>query len=171
VSRSFVPLMVAVMVAAGCTTHHASPAAPASPVTADPLMVSRAVLNLLWTLDTATDGEDDFQHAGEMRAAVSPYVTDAYAVQLRGALATGLPGDTWQQWARHRAYLDVRLTPGTEAIPPDTDTTAYRQWVLVTRPTGRDGWQGDPVTHIADVILARGAPGTAWQVDAIQYSD
>lgn len=199
VRRGSLPLALAALTA-GCTTSHPaakptttpsthasatgrpascadtkSPQAPPNPASIDrndPSAVSCAVLELVWMLDTTTDSGDQTQHAGELRAAASPYVTADYAAQLRSQQPIPLPGGTWQTWTRHHAYISVRVSPGVEdGAPSDTATDAYRQWRLTTVPTGRDNWRGDPIEHIALANLTRTGPTGQWQVDGIRYND
>ncbi|WP_067067585.1 hypothetical protein [Carbonactinospora thermoautotrophica] len=129
---------------------------------ADPDAVSRAAVTVMWTMDTTIDTS---QYQAELRAA--PYLTADYAARLRQYPPVAAPGAQWNQWAAHRAYTTVRLTPGYDDRPLDTATTAHRQWSVTATPIGRDGWRGQPVTATVFVTLTRTGPGQPWRVAAV----
>lgn len=122
----------------------------------DATAVSRAAVQVMWTVDAAIDrGQID----GYLRA--RPYLTPEYAAEL-GAEPVGTIPSLWRE---HRAYARVRLKAQTpeDGVGADTAGTAHRQWDVTVVPTGRDGWTGPPVHAIAFVTLARDAEDR-WQV-------
>ncbi|WP_413807652.1 hypothetical protein [Streptomyces sp. OE57] len=124
--------------------------------------VSRGALTALWTFDTAVDRGP---HDAELRAVDAGWLTKAYADRLRSRQPQSVPGAQWQEWVRHRAYGTVELEQAEEAAKPtDTGTEAWRQWTVITTPSGRDQWTGQPVPVAAYVHLTRAAAGTAWRV-------
>lgn len=133
--------------------------------TSDATAVGCSALVLLFSLDTTIDSAQQTQHAGELRAANSPYVTLDYANDLRTREPIPLPGGTWQMWTRHRAYISITVAVAdSRDAPPDTATTAYRQFHLTNRPTGRDGWYGPAISHDAFSKLTRASANDPWRV-------
>ncbi|MFD0315645.1 hypothetical protein [Streptomyces flavalbus] len=124
--------------------------------------VARGALTVLWTFDTVTDGGP---HDAGFRAADAGWLTPAYARRLRDHQPRSVPGAQWREWAGHRAVTEVTLERAADAaIPPDSDTEAWRQWTVTASPRGRAGWTGDPSTVVAYVRLTRAAAGTGWRV-------
>lgn len=135
-----------------------------------PTRVSRAVLTLLWTLDTTIDHQPQGQHAASLRAAATTCVTAGFAARLRLEPAIPAPATTWAAWSAHRAYLRVHLSAAhDDGAPPDTAERVLRQWKIVAVPVGRDGWSGAPITEIAFVTVIRGGTQTPWQVNDVRY--
>jgi hypothetical protein len=127
----------------------------------DATAVAKAALITMWVVDSATD---EGQRDAYLRAL--PYLTDEYTAQVRADPATpSLPGD----WRKHRAYarVTVQRLPAEEGAPADTTTAVYRQWQITARPTGRDGWRGDPVPATAYTALQRPAAGQPWRIAQI----
>jgi hypothetical protein len=130
----------------------------------DATALPKGVLTLMYTVDSTVDaGLRD----AKLRAA--PYLTDEYAAEIKAELTQYVPSE----WREHRAYLAVRLKPlaKEEGAPPDGPATAYRQWELVTTPTGRDGWRGDPRRSVVYMELTRESPRDPWRVSDISVYD
>lgn len=124
--------------------------------------VARSALTVLWTFDTTVDGRT---HDAQVRAAAAGWLTDAYATRLDGHRPRTVPGAQWREWSAHRAHTTVGLEKAADAaIPADTSTEAWRQWIVTATPAGRDRWQGEPLTVVAFVHLTRSADGKAWRV-------
>ncbi|WP_328770521.1 hypothetical protein [Streptomyces sp. NBC_00286] len=124
--------------------------------------VSWGALKVMWTFDTTIDsGPGD----ASVRAADAGWLTEAYAARVREHRPRSVPGAQWREWVGHRASTIVTLEKAEDAaMPADTDTEAWRQWVVTTSPQGRDGWAGEPTTVVAFVRLTRTAPDEAWRV-------
>lgn len=135
---------------------------PASVSYTDPTAVSRAAIIIQWTMDTITDTS---QYQAELRSA--PFLTPAYLAQLMANPPTAAPGYQWDQWTAHRAYTTVSLVAEPAEQPPDTASTADRQWGITVTPHGTDGWTGEPLTATVFALLTRGGPGQPWLVSAI----
>ncbi|WP_433473861.1 hypothetical protein ACQPZP_34430 [Spirillospora sp. CA-142024] len=121
----------------------------------DATAVSRAAVQVMWTVDAATD-----RGQGDAYRRARPYLTPAYAARSEAQPAGAVPS----VWRDHRAYARVRLAPQTpeDGVPPDNARTAHRQWDVTVTPIGRDGWKG-PSTHaIAFVTLTRDAENAWW---------
>jgi hypothetical protein len=131
----------------------------------NPDAVSRAALTVMWTIDTAID--QGGQHDAYLRAI--PYLTDAYATQIRAQPPQ--TGSAQTILAGHHAYTQVKLTQGhDDGAPPDTTTVAYRQWVITVTAIGRDGWKGPPVTNLAYLVLNRSGPRQPWRISLANIS-
>ena len=49
----------------------------------------------------------------------------------------------WRTWSRHHAAVELRVEPWAgDALPPDTEDTAYRAVLMATTPVGAHGWTG-----------------------------
>jgi hypothetical protein len=96
----------------------------------------------------------------KLRAA--PYLTPDYTDRINAEPTQYVPNI----WRQHRAYLAVRLKPlAREAgAPSDKATTAYRQWRMITIPTGRDGWRGTPGRSVIYVALTRASERSPWRI-------
>jgi hypothetical protein len=129
---------------------------------ADPTEVSRAAVIIQWTMDTVTDSS---QYQAELRSA--PFLTPGYLAELRANPPVAAPGYQWDQWAAHRAYTTVSLIAEHDDPPPDTLTTAYRQWGITVTPHGTGGWTGAALEATVFVQLTRLRPGQPWLVSAI----
>ncbi|GAA4788374.1 hypothetical protein [Streptomyces ziwulingensis] len=124
--------------------------------------VSKGALTALWTFDTTVDRGP---HDAELRAADAGWLTKAYAERLRAREQPPVAGAEWQTWADHQARTTVvpESTPDA-AQPPDTDTEAWRQWIVTATPSGRAGWSGEPVVVAVYVRLTRTAADKPWRV-------
>lgn len=125
----------------------------------DATAVSRAAVQVMWTVDAAVDRDqlDAYLRAG-------PYLSAKYAKALNAEPVGAVPS----LWRDHRAYARVRLTPQAieDGVGADTATTAHREWAVTVTPTGRDGWKGAPVHATAFVTLTRGDDGD-WQISEV----
>jgi hypothetical protein len=129
---------------------------------ADPTAVSRAAVIIQWTMDTVTDAS---QYQAELRSA--PFLAPGYLAQLRANPPVAAPGYQWDQWAAHHAYTTVSLVAEPDEQPPDTVTTAYRQWGITVTPHGTGGWTGAPQAATVFVQLSRAGSGQPWLVSAV----
>lgn len=146
-------------------TPHGGIQSPRSVDQDDPTAVSRAALTVMFRYDTTMDTS---RNDAARRAAEAGWCTPEYAAELRDAAAFSGPGAEWATWAQHRAYAVPKLTAVREAgQPTDTDTDAYRQWVVSITPTGRDKWKGKPEVSTAFVHLTRPATGKPWRLAAV----
>ncbi|MFI6662840.1 hypothetical protein ACIBL8_45955 [Streptomyces sp. NPDC050523] len=124
--------------------------------------VSKGVLTVMWTLDTAIDSG---MYDATVRAADAGWLTAEYASQVREHRPRSAPGAQWQEWAGHRVHTSVALERTEEAgRPADTGTEALRQWTVTVTPHGRDRWTGEPLTVVAYVRLTRAAADQAWRI-------
>lgn len=140
-----------------------APPHPAAVDWASPSSVSAAAVRTMWTMDTAIDTS---QYQAELRAA--GYLTSGYLAQLRAARPVADPGEQWDTWAKHKAYTRVQLLAERGDVPPDTATTAYRQWGITATVTGRDHWQGPKSTATVFVVLTQ--VSGRWLVSALETS-
>ncbi|MBV9026448.1 MAG: hypothetical protein JO362_22245 [Streptomycetaceae bacterium] len=130
----------------------------------DPDAVVVAALTVMYAMDTAIDTTP---HDATVRAA--PYLTPAYADQLKDHQPAMAPGAQWQTWTAHHAYTTATITPAEDpGRPSDTPTTAYRQYTITTTAHGDDGYT-DPAgpTGTAFVELTR-TDGGPWRVATVQ---
>lgn len=125
----------------------------------DATAVSRAAVQVMWTVDAASDRS---QLDAYLRA--RPYMTSAWYA----ALATEPVGAIPSHWRDHRAYAQVRLHAQApeDGAGADTATTAHRQWKVTVTPIGRDGWTGRAAHAIAFVTLVGNAEGR-WEVSGV----
>lgn len=117
------------------------------------------------TYDTTVDTS---RYQAAARTADAGWCTATYAAQLRAGKPRSAPGSEWDTWTAHHAYTAVDMMKSADAgIPPDTGTTAYRQWAVTVTVTGRDNWRGAPETYTAYASLTRAAAGAPWRVSAL----
>lgn len=140
-------------------TPHGSLPAPKTVDRSDATAVSRAAVQVMWTVDATIDST---QLDAYLRA--KPYLSRKYAEEVSAEPAGAVPS----LWRDHRAYARVRLKRQApeDGVGPDTATTAHRQWGITVIPTGRDGWTGPSVHATAFVTLTRG-DGGGWQVSGV----
>jgi hypothetical protein len=54
----------------------------------------------------------------------------------------------WRTWRGRQAVIEVRVEEWAgDALPPDTDQTAYRAVLVTTTPVGVGGWTGSTGRH------------------------
>ncbi|GAA2427044.1 hypothetical protein GCM10010191_44730 [Actinomadura vinacea] len=123
----------------------------------DATALSRAALTVMYSVDSTVD-------AGLLNAKLRAvgYLAPAYAAEVRAEPVQYVP----EEWRRHRAYLAVRLRPieRDAGAPKDGPTAAYRQWRLITTPTGRDGWRGRPSEFVVFMSLTRSSKRDPWRI-------
>lgn len=126
----------------------------------DATAVSRAAVTIMWTVDARID---QGQRDAYLRAA--PLLTAQYAASLHAEPA----GKNPPEWSDHEAYASVRVAQEQPKgdVAPDTATTAHRYWQIIVTPTGRDGWEGQPVRASAFVTLVRQDDRSPWKVSAV----
>jgi hypothetical protein len=125
----------------------------------DATAVGEAFARATWTIDTTVD-TSEAQAEERLAALMAP----ALAAQV-GADSTAGPGATFLSWASHRAVTTATAVATSDSGgPPDTDTAAYRSFVLTVTPAGRDGWQGPDSTEVEFVTLSRQGAGQPWLV-------
>ncbi|MEO3828178.1 hypothetical protein [Actinomadura sp. B10D3] len=125
--------------------------------------LSQGALTIMYTVDSTVDaGLRD----AKLRAA--GYFTDEYTAVVQAEVRQYVP----TEWHKHRAYLAVRLRPlyKEQGAPTDGPTAAFRQWEMVTRPTGRDGWRGAPSRSVVYMELTRPSPRAPWRISSVSVS-
>ncbi|WP_436774449.1 hypothetical protein [Yinghuangia sp. YIM S09857] len=125
----------------------------------DATAVSSAALTVMFTYDTTTDTT-----AQDAVLRAQPWLTEAYAAVQREHVSVGPPGAQWTEWTGHQAYTTPALERGRDQAPPDTATTAYRQWLVRYTPTGRDGWKGNETAVVVFTVLTRPSATEPWRV-------
>lgn len=126
----------------------------------DPTAVSRAALTVMWTTDSSLDHGG--QHDAQLRAV--PYLTPAYAVQIRAAQPSPPPPDAW---VRDRVRTHVQMRPGEEERPADTPTTAYRQWLLTVTSIDAHGHRPVKPVHVTAYVILNRTAGQPWRVSQV----
>ncbi len=130
---------------------------PATTLTSpDPDVVARAALTATWTSDTALDTSP----ADAARRAL-PWLGGALARTVAAAARPIAPGATWNTWAAHHAHTVVVVAPVSDEHPPDTASTADREYLLTVTPVG-PGWHGTPAIAVVNLQLTR--TGHSWRV-------
>ena len=169
--QRIVVLLVAAVLAAAC-----SPAAPRrtapSPVLtlpapdpaidySHPERVCAAFGAAVYRVDTTVDtGPADAYH----RAAA--YVDAALAAAISGQQPVQTP--QWQEWASHRARVEVRVDPyAGDALPPARDDEQHHGVLVTAVPVGRDGWRG-PAALRTVVCTLRPAGGSGWRISGYE---
>ncbi|MFJ4418800.1 hypothetical protein [Streptomyces sp. NPDC088925] len=128
----------------------------------DATTVSRAALTVLTTYDTRIDQS---RYDAAVRTADAGWCTPEYAATLREGRPHAAPGADWTAWAAHGAVTRPRLVAADEdGRPADTPTTAYRQWTITLRPTGRAGWTADAPPMTAYAELHRASASAPWRL-------
>ncbi|NDU74197.1 hypothetical protein GWI34_16370 [Actinomadura sp. DSM 109109] len=125
----------------------------------DATAVSRAAVQVMWTVDAVTDrGQSDAYRRAR------PYLTPEYAARAEAQPIGAVP----TLWRDHRAYARVGLKPQTpeDGVPPDNARTTHRQWEVTVTPVGRDGWKGAPTRAIAFVTLTQ-TTSDGWRVSGV----
>lgn len=133
------------------------PDAPPPAVSASPDQVAQAALEVMfaWYCD-----RDSGPAAATRRALAS--LAPPMSTDVLGAPPVAAPGAQWDLWASHRAMLTPRVTPGNDPTPPDTPTTAYRQYQVTQTVRGADGWVGPDQVTTVFVTLVRTPDG--WRI-------
>lgn len=102
------------------------------------------------------------------RRALAWYAPAAAAKVLAEA-PTGPVGAEWITWTDHKvvthATVQVNTDPGA---PPDTATTADRQFNVLVAPHGADGWSAPTDQYQCFVTLGRADASSPWQVTDLQ---
>lgn len=127
--------------------------------------VAEAALIVMYSYDTTIDnGPND-----TARRAL-PLLSEQFAVSVTQDRPVSGAGATWTEWAEHAAYVTPVLTPGADERPPDSATTARRQYQVSLSPTGPDGWIGEQEEETVFVTLTNeSAEGTSrWAVEEVQ---
>jgi hypothetical protein len=129
----------------------------------NPVSVARAALKALWTVNTAVDQSP---YAAELSA--TPYMTPAYAAEIRGTPPVAAPGAQWDSWVRHHAVTNVSLLAEHDSgAPLSSSTVDYLQyWVTIT-PHGNHGWTSVPNTLVEFVVLTRSGLSSLWLVSDV----
>lgn len=126
----------------------------------DATAVSEAVARTMNMFDTAIDFST---YDAVLRAA--PYLDPTFLDRIKAAPPVRGSGARWEEWAKHQAYGVTTTQIGTEmGQPQDTDLTAYRKWLVIVTPTGRDGWKGTPYEDVLFVTMVRVSADATWKV-------
>lgn len=130
----------------------------------DATTVSKAGLTVMFRYDTSMDTSP---HDASIRAARLGWCTPGYARELKKTKPRSAPGAEWNTWQSHHAYTRVSLQHTEDAgRPPDTATTATREWTVTTTPHGRDGWKGHHEETTAFVQMNR-HHGGPWRIAGV----
>jgi hypothetical protein len=125
---------------------------------ADPSAVGAWAAQTIWTIDTSTDTDTT---DAELRAV--PVFTAAYAAGLRALPRPTSPGSEWVSWAAHRATTTAVATLQHDSgAPVDTDTKAYRSYLITITFHTADGVPIAPKTDVQFITLTK--QGGAWSV-------
>lgn len=141
-----------------------APPAPSAVDGRDAVAVSRTVVAVTYTMDTAIDasGWDAAMRAG-------PYLAPDYLAALRDNPPDRGPGGEWFTWSAHQAYTTVELASADETgKPEDTALRAYHAWNLTVTATGRDGWTARSPDRVVYVVLARDDGTADWKVTQVR---
>ncbi|HSA50272.1 MAG TPA: hypothetical protein VLH10_09195 [Yinghuangia sp.] len=158
------PSTVPVLTGRPGTPAGGAPPAPSSVDGRDAVAVSRAVVAITYTMDTAIDASG---WDAAMRAA--PYLAPEYFATLRDNPPDRSPGGEWFTWQAHQAYTTVELTSADETgKPEDTPFRAFHAWNVTVTATGRDGWTERSPDQVVYVILGRSDAAADWKVTDIQ---
>lgn len=142
----------------------ASQPVPAAINRTNPSAVAEAALVALDSYDTQIDNGPN----GAARRAV-PWLSQTFAGAVMRDRPVSGAGAEWTEWASHRAYVTPTLSAGEDQSPPDSATTALRQYEVTLTPIGRDGWIGQPVTESVFVTLKKSPQDERqWAVDEVQ---
>lgn len=142
----------------------ASQPAPNTVARTNPDAVAQAALIALYSYDTTIDnGPNDTAHRA------LPWLSARFAAAVTQDRPVASAGATWTEWTTHHAYITPDVQPGTDDRPPDSATTAVRQFEIILAPTGRDGWKGQPETRSVFVTLTKEPlEVSTWAVDQVQ---
>ena len=130
--------------------------------TSNPDEVALAFAETAYTLLPSVDRN---QNEGMVRAA--PVLTDQLAAGVRAFDPPTGPGYDWNQWAKNRAIVNASAEVGTQEVPPQTATNAYRMLqvtqtiesaakfiarksfvLLVSMVSTPGGWRVDRITQL-----------------------
>lgn len=129
----------------------------------DAVAVSRAVVQIKHTMDTAIDAS---AWDAELRA--ERFLAPEYAAKLRANPPVRSPGGEWMQWDAHQAYTTCQLESADETgKPEDTPFRAFHAWHVAVTATGRDGWTGQSPDVVVYVVLERANAAADWKVTQI----
>ncbi|UGQ12292.1 hypothetical protein LO772_01385 [Yinghuangia sp. ASG 101] len=140
--------------------------APPPPSTVDgrdAIAVSRAVVEIKYTMDTAIDASG---WDAVLRA--EPFLAPEYFAKLRDNPPVRSPGGEWMEWDAHEAYTICQVDSADETgKPEDTPFRAFHAWRVAVTATGRDGWSGQSPDAVVYVVLERASATAEWKVTRI----
>jgi hypothetical protein len=132
----------------------------------DATATAQAAVVTMWSTDMATDPS---QYQAQLRAAW--LLAPAYLASITAHPPIAAPGAWWSACAAHHAYTSVSASVDHDTAPPDTATSAYRQFSIVVTPHGDSGWTGPTQAETVFVVLTRPEAGQPWAVAGVETSD
>lgn len=126
----------------------------------DPDATARAALAVWFTWNTNTDSGPN---AGSVRAV--PLLSSAFAARVTGSGSVSGPGGRWNQWAAQHASVRAVVAASTELVPPQSDTEAFRVFVVTQTVFTPTGQVIDTLTRTVAVKLNRTSPD--WEVSSV----
>ena len=132
----------------------------------DATAAAQAAVVTMWSTDMATDPS---QYQAQLRAAW--LMAPAYLASITAHPPVAAPGAWWNACAAHHAYTSVSASADHDTAPPDTATSAYRQFSIVVTPHGAGGWTGPTQAETVFVVLTRPEAGQPWAVAGVETSD
>lgn len=127
----------------------------------NPTAVAVAMLDSTFSYNTNLDKSPQ---AALERSAV--WYTPSAAKKLAAAGPQGSPGKQWTTWSQHHVITTVTVSAAPDSgAPPETSTSAYRQFAVTVTPHGSNGWTAPPELYACFVTLTNTSVG--WQVASL----